>query len=57
MPKTITKTKLSKTKTIKKKATINLNLDLQNEITRLVEIHGLSRSVFEEFACFVINND
>jgi hypothetical protein len=56
MPKTITKTKSSKTKTIDKKATTNLNLNLQNEIDRLVKIHGLSRSVFEEFACFVIDN-
>jgi DnaJ domain len=59
MTKTINKVKLNKTrasKSSKKQTSINLNLDLQNEIARLAEIHSLNKSIFEEFAYFVINN-
>lgn len=59
MTKTINKVKLNKTrasKSSKKQTSINLNLDLQNEIARLAEIHCLNKSIFEEFAYFVINN-
>jgi hypothetical protein len=59
MPKAINKDKSKKPKTSKKptpKPTVNLNLYLQNEISRLADTHGLNQAVFEEFACFVIEN-
>ncbi len=59
MPKTATKAKSTKTgitKADKKQTSVQLNSYLQNEIARLVEIYGASTSVFEEFACFVIEN-
>jgi hypothetical protein len=59
MSKTINKIKSNKTgvtKSSKKQSSVNLNLELQNEIARLAEIHSLNKSVFEEFAHFIINN-
>lgn len=59
MSKTINKIKSNKTgatKSSKKQSSVNLNLELQNEIARLAEIHSLNKSIFEEFAHFVINN-
>lgn len=59
MSKTINKVKSNKTrvtKNSKKETSINFNLEVQKEITRLAEIHSLNKSVFEEFAHFVINN-
>lgn len=59
MSKTINKIKSNKTgatKSSKKQTSVNLNLELQNEIARLAKIHSLNKSVFEEFAHFVINN-
>jgi hypothetical protein len=59
MPKTVNKVKSNKTiasKSSKKQTSVNLNLELQNEIARLAEIHNLNKSIFEEFAHFVIKN-
>jgi hypothetical protein len=59
MPKTTTKTKQAKpgaAKSSKVSTSTSLNSYLQNEISRLAEIHGISTSVFEEFAHFVIEN-
>jgi hypothetical protein len=59
MPKTVNKVKSNKTitsKSSKKQTSVKLNLELQNEIARLAEIHGLNNSIFEEFAHFVIKN-
>jgi DnaJ domain len=57
MPKTPTKAKSTKAavaKTSKAQTTVSLNSYLQNEITRLAEMHGVSTLVFEKFAHFVI---
>lgn len=59
MPKTTTKTKQAKAgaaKSSKVSTSNSLNSYLQNEISRLAEIHGISTSIFEEFAYFVIEN-
>lgn len=59
MPKTAAKAKSTKTgttKTHKEQTSVQLNSYLQNEIARLAEIQGVSTSVFEEFAHFVIEN-
>jgi hypothetical protein len=59
MPKTATKAKSTKTgttKTPKEQTSVQLNSYLQNEIARLAEMQGVSTSVFEEFAHFVIEN-
>lgn len=61
MPKTSIKSKAKSTKNgateVKKKETsVSLNSYLQNEISRLAEMQGISTSVLEEFACFVIEN-
>ena len=61
MPKTATKaksskTELTKTKTLKKPTSVQLNSYLKNEIARLAETHEVSTFVFEKFAHFVIEN-
>jgi hypothetical protein len=59
MPKTSTKAKLSKDEGVKPRKeqnSIQLNSYLQNEITQLVEMHGVKASIFEDFAHFVIEN-
>ena len=59
MPKTATKAKSTKTgttKTPKEQTSVQLNSYLQNEIARLAEMQGVSTSVFEDFAHFVIEN-
>lgn len=59
MPKTAAKTKSAKpvaTKSVKPESSAPLNSLLQNEVARLSELHGVSASVFEEFAQFVIAN-
>jgi len=59
MPKTATKAKSTQTgaaKTHKEQTSVQLNSYLQNEIARLAEMHGVSTSVFEDFAHFVIEN-
>ena len=59
MPKTATKTKLTKKETIKtpkEQPSVYLNSYLQNEIARLAEMYTVSTLVFEEFADFVIEN-
>lgn len=59
MSKTVNKVKSNKTratKSSKKPTSVNFNLELQNEIARLAEIHSLNKLVFEEFAHFVVNN-
>ncbi|MBD2123776.1 molecular chaperone DnaJ [Trichocoleus sp. FACHB-262] len=54
MPKTTAKAKSAKTD--KEKNSAQLNSFLKNEASRLAERYGVSTSVFEEFACFVIEN-
>lgn len=59
MSKTVNKVKSNKTRATKgskKQTSVNFNLELQKEITRLAEIHSLNKSIFEEFAHFVVNN-
>jgi hypothetical protein len=59
MPKTATKTKSTKSKsakTSKEQTLVQLNSYLHNEASRLAEMHGISTSIFEEFARFVIEN-
>ncbi len=59
MPRTATKPKLPQAGTAKihkEQSVVQLNSYLQNEIARLAEIHGVSASIFEEFAHFVIEN-
>lgn len=59
MSKPATKAKSTKSsiaKNSKASKPVVLNSYLQNEISRLAEIHGVSTLVFEEFADFVINN-
>ncbi len=59
MPQTASKDKSKKdvtTRINQVKTPLDLNLYLQNEITRLAGIHGINTSVFEEFAQFAIAN-
>lgn len=59
MPKTTTKVKASKTGVAKNKEIfppVHINSYLRNEMDRLVDVHGISTSVLEEFAKFVIEN-
>ena len=59
MPKTKAKSKSSKTrssKSISAQPSDHFNLYLRDEISRLTELHGISKTVLEEFAYFVIEN-
>lgn len=59
MPQTPSKDKPKKdvsTRNNEVKTPIGLNSYLQNEITRLAGIHGVSATIFEEFAQFAIAN-
>ncbi|WP_199326347.1 J domain-containing protein [Nostoc parmelioides] len=59
MSKTATKVKSAKSggaKASKESKPVVLNSYLQNESARLAEMHGVSASVFENFAHFVIDN-
>jgi hypothetical protein len=59
MPKTKAKAKSAKkgvSQSRSKKPSNQLNVYLQNEISRLAEIHEISTSVLEDFAHFVIDN-
>lgn len=59
MPRTATNAKSSRTgptKTQQEKTSGHLNSYLHSEINRLAEIHGISPSILEGFAHFVIEN-
>lgn len=59
MPKTSTRTTSTKStagKANTTKAPNGLNFYVKNKINQLAKIHGLSESIFEEFAYFVIAN-
>ncbi|PSB01411.1 J domain-containing protein [Merismopedia glauca] len=61
MPKTSIKAKAKSTKTgatkiDKKETSVRLNSYLENEISRLADMHGVSTFVFEQFTHFVIEN-
>lgn len=59
MPRTTSAAKASSTKssqTKQEKSPVQINSYIQNEITTLVKLHGVDRSVLEAFALFVVDN-
>ncbi len=59
MPRTTSAAKASSTKssqTKQEKSPVQINSYIQNEITKLVELHGVDRSALEAFALFVVDN-
>lgn len=59
MPRTTSAAKASSTKssqTKQEKLPVQINSYIQNEITTLVKLHGVDRSVLEAFALFVVDN-
>ena len=59
MPRTTSAAKASSTKfsqTKQEKSPVQINSYIQNEITKLVELHGVDRSTLEAFALFVVDN-
>jgi hypothetical protein len=59
MPRTTSAAKASSPKSSQpkqEKSTVQINSYIQNEITKLVESHGVDRSVLEAFTLFVVDN-
>jgi hypothetical protein len=59
MPRTTSTAKASSTNSSQpkqEKLPVQINSYIQNEITKLVELHGVERSVLEAFALFVVDN-
>jgi hypothetical protein len=59
MPRTTSAAKASSTKSSQpkqEKSPFQINSYIQNEITKLVELHGVDQSVLEAFALFVVDN-
>jgi hypothetical protein len=59
MPRTTSAAKASSSKSSQikqEKSPVQINSYIQNEITKLVDLHGVDRSVLETFALFVVDN-